>query len=381
MRIWLFITNLQGGGAERTFINLSAWLGDRGHQVKLVLLEHRIDFKLPPSVSVHCVSPNRRDISKSWLGKHTAAHRLANWIRRQPATELPDLVISTLPFTDEIVSRVGLPNVWYRISNPLSMQIAALREVSERRALRRLNRFRRLYEGKNLISISQGVTDDLREKLGIRPATIETIYNPFDFDEIKRLAAAAEPALPKEPFIVHVGRMVPQKRHDLLLDAYVASGLPHRLVLLTRDLVRTRELIASRGLTGRVTIAGFRQNPYPWFAKAVALVHSADFEGFGNVLVDALACGTPVVSTDCPVGPREILSGPLSRYLVPCGDAQALARKLVECVTSPPVIEPEMLKRFSKGIALDAIEALATRNYNASGAPVFGAAPAMERVA
>jgi glycosyltransferase involved in cell wall biosynthesis len=75
-----------------------------------------------------------------------------------------------------------------------------------------------------------------------------------------------------------------------------------------------------------VTITGFQRNPFPWYAKASALVHASDFEGFGNVLVEALASGTPVVSTDCPFGPREILTGSLSRFLSPCGDAGSSPR-------------------------------------------------------
>jgi glycosyltransferase involved in cell wall biosynthesis len=171
-----------------------------------------------------------------------------------------------------------------------------------------------------------------------------------------------------EPYVVHAGRFVPQKRHDLLLDAFIASKLPHRLVLLTKASRRLRALIAAKDLTERVMVTGFVSNPYPWYSKASAMVLSSDFEGFPNVLVEALACGTPVVSTDCPSGPREVLTGPLRRYLSPCGDTGELARNLVSVVESPPIVDPAIVSRFSQDESLRAIEALAMRKAGSGAA-------------
>jgi glycosyltransferase involved in cell wall biosynthesis len=359
MKIWLFITNLQGGGAERSVINIASALADRGHAVRIVTLEDRIDHPVPPGISLHRIGRANREISKGWIGKRVATWRLRRWVNKQSADTRPDLVISTLPFADEVVSASGLENVWYRISNTLSAEIAALAKISPDKAKRRLARYRRLYGNQKIIAVSQGVAADLQDRLDIREANIVTIYNPFDFAEIRRLAAAPEPALPTESYIIHAGRFAAQKRHDVLLDSYVAANLPHRLVLLTKRSAPLRSLIAAKGLSGRVIIAGFQTNPYPWYANASALVLSSDFEGFPNVLVEALACGTPVVSTDCPSGPSEILTGSLSRYLSPCGDVMALARNLNSAIGNPPRIEPEILARFSREAALGVIEGLA----------------------
>jgi glycosyltransferase involved in cell wall biosynthesis len=161
-----------------------------------------------------------------------------------------------------------------------------------------------------------------------------------------------------QPYVVHAGRFVRQKRHDILLDAYVASGIPHNLVLLTGNTPALVEMIRARGLQDRVIIPGFRSNPFPWFAHASALVLSSDFEGFGNVLVEALACGTPVVSTDCPSGPGEILTGSLANCLCPPGDAAALGQTLRCIVENPPQIDQADLSRFSPDRALDQLEKL-----------------------
>jgi glycosyltransferase involved in cell wall biosynthesis len=121
-------------------------------------------------------------------------------------------------------------------------------------------------------------------------------------------------------------------------------------------------LIAQAGLERRVTVADFQANPYSWMAGAELLVLCSDHEGLPNVLIEALACGTRVVSTDCPSGPREILRGELARGLVPCGDVAALAAAMQSALAAPRP-EPEAvaaaLAPYESDRALDAWEALA----------------------
>lgn len=347
------LTNLGGGGAEKAVLKTAAALVARGHAAHVVLLEARADYAPPPGVACHVLTAAGRSASRGWIGKRLLARRLAAKI----AALAPDLVVSTLPFADEVAALARLPKHWCRIANTLSAEIDKLAQRSPAKAARRRARYRAIYGRRPLIAVSAGVTADLRERLGLT-TRIETVANPFDARAIA--AAAAQPAaLPDAPYVVHVGRFAPQKRHDLLLDAWVRLDLPHRLVLLTAPDPALTALIAARGLQQRVVVAGFQSNPYPWIAGAELLVLCSDHEGLPNVLIEALLCATPVVATDCPSGPREILGAALADALVPCGDAAALAAAIERTLAAPPDLARLDLGRYDAGHTAAAYERLA----------------------
>ena len=219
-------------------------------------------------------------------------------------------------------------------------------------------RYRRMYGGRALIAVSQGVGEDLRAGIGIERSRIEVVPNAFDFPAMQMLARA--PAdLPQKPYLIHVGRYSGQKRHDLLLDAFARIGGAHRLVLLTDDAPGLRAMIEARGLAGRVAVAGFQHNPFPWIAAADLLVLCSDHEGLPNVVIEALALGVPVVSTDCPSGPREILGASLPACLVPTGDAGALAAAMARALADRPDTSRVDLSRYAKDSVVRAYERLA----------------------
>jgi glycosyltransferase involved in cell wall biosynthesis len=324
MNFALVVTNLAGGGAELAMLRLASVLGSRGHSVRVLLLDNRIEHAIPPGIEVVPLAKSGARSTKGLLGKWLGARRLRKAYRRL-GLGADCLTISTLPFADEVAARAGLPNLWFRIANTLSAEVAQLQRTNPAKAARRLRRYRELYDGCNLIAVSDGVAEDLRTGIGLGKARIVRIYNGFDIAAIQKAAAQPATDLPREPFVLHVGRFMPQKRHDLLLDAWKIISLPLRLVLLTAPDPALERMIRERNLQGRVAVAGFQRNPYPWMRASELLVLSSDREGMPNVLVEALACGTRVVSTDCPSGPREILRGELARGLAPCGDAAALA--------------------------------------------------------
>ena len=145
----------------------------------------------------------------------------------------------------------------------------------------------------------------------------------------------------------------------MLLDAFARVGGAHRLVLLADDTPALRAMIEARGLAGCVEIAGFQHNPFPWIAAAELLVLCSDHEGLPNVIVEALTLGVPVVSTDCPSGPREILGAALPGCLVPVGDASALAEAIGRALAVRPDVSRVDLSRYAAQRVVASYERLA----------------------
>lgn len=364
MKFAFITTNLAGGGAEKALLKLALALQQRGHAVHLVLLEHRIAHTVPDGVAIHALTAPQRSLSKAAWAKPLAAWRLRRLMTRLARAAAFDMVVSTLPFADEIALRARLPRHWCRIANTLSAEIARLRSRDPAKARRRLRRYQRLYRQAQLIAVSAGVAADLRDAIGLAQARIECIYNPFDAAAIRAAAAdAVSPPRPAAPYVIHVGRFNPQKRHDLLLDAYARLKVAHALVLLTDPAPALTEMIAQRGLADRVRVVGFQPNPYPWIAGAALLVLCSDHEGLPNVIIEALILGVPVVSTDCPSGPREILGANCPDCLVPVNDPAALAAAIERTLADrrgPPQVD---LRPFDVGHAVAAYERLAAQSY------------------
>lgn len=315
MKIAFILPNLSGGGAEKAVLKTASALAAEAHEAIIVCFEAQGVYPLPEGVRQMVLLPHGRRMSRGWLGRRLLARRLASCMKALS----PDLAVSTLPFADEVAHLAGVRNHWCRIANTLSQELLRL---PQRRAARRLARYKALYGKSPLIAVSEGVARDMRG-LGAT-STIEVIGNPFDAESIREQAAQPLPMSVDGPFVLHVGRFVAQKRHDLLLDAWQGVGGAHRLVLLCDPHPGLEAMIRERHLKDRVLIAGFQPNPYAWMAAADLLVLCSDHEGLPNVLVESLMCGTPVVSTDCPSGPSEILGGWAEDALVPCGDSMAL---------------------------------------------------------
>lgn len=196
-----------------------------------------------------------------------------------------------------------------------------------------------------IVAVSDGVADDLARTGGLARETVTTIYNPVVTPALTAQAAETPPHSWLEesnspPVIVAVGRLVPQKNFALLLRAFarLLEQRPARLLILGegRERARLEALAEKLDIRDHVALPGFVTNPYAAFARAALFVLSSDWEGLPTVLIEALACGCPVVSTDCPSGPAEILADGRYGPLVPVGDATALAGAMMRALDCPP---------------------------------------------
>ncbi len=209
---------------------------------------------------------------------------------------------------------------------------------------RRFAAMRRLYPRCNgVIAVSEGVARDLVEVIGLPEDVVGTIYNPVVDDAllIRSREAVDHPWLQagEPPVILGVGRLEQQKDFPTLLRAFAAlqARLPSRLVILGegRGRAALEVLSTELGIAGRVALPGHVDNPFAWMRQADLFVLSSAWEGFGNVLAEALAVGTPVVSTDCPSGPREILADGRYGSLTPVGDVAALCEAMAVTLAEP----------------------------------------------
>ena len=249
--------------------------------------------------------------------------------------------------------------------------------MGEGRSLQRLVALQRsLYPTADaVVAVSRGVAEDVAARSGLPAERISVVYNPAVTPEIGSLSAAPVPhpwlAGDGPPVVLAVGRLGAAKDFPMLIRAFalLRGRRAVRLMILGKDkdprktakrIADYRAQAAGLGVAEDVDFPGFTANPFAWMARASVLAVSSRHEGFCNVIAEALACGCPVVSTDCPSGPAEILDGGRFGRLVPVGDAAAMADALEATLAEPPA--PDVLRAraqvFSLARAVDRYEAL-----------------------
>lgn len=228
-----------------------------------------------------------------------------------------------------------------------------------------------------VVASSRGVAEDLARAAGLPRERIVPIHNPVRIGEVRWRARepAGHPWLDGAgpPVVLAAGKLKPQKDFPTLLRAFARLRRRRevRLVVLGEGAGRPGLLALARelGVAADVALPGFVSNPFAFMARSALFALSSAWEGFANVIVEALACGCPVVSTDCPSGPSEILEGGRFGRLVPVGDPEALAEAMRGTLEAPP--DPEALRKRAEEFGIE----LVAERY----AAVLGLEPAGER--
>ena len=361
----IFLRSLVGGGgAERMMVTLAGALHERGHRVDLVLARAVGNFFEEIHPGVRVVDLGVRTILPA-LPALLREPREGVYLLPAFLPPAPPRVLGAIPSLAAYLDRErpeamlsalnysNLAAVWARrLSGGTTRLVVSERNTLSVRAERGGDRslralpalIRRFYPWADaVVAVSEGVADDLARVTGLPRATIACTGNPVVSRAIA--VAAAEPLdhawfQPGEPPVVlGAGKLRAQKDFATLVDAFaeLRALRPARLVILGEGpeesglRVRTRRL----GISADVAFAGFVRNPFAYMARAGAFALSSAWEGLPAVLIQALACGCPVVSTDCPSGPAEILEGGLHGPLVPVGDAKALAGAIARVLDAP----------------------------------------------
>lgn len=274
-----------------------------------------------------------------------------------------------------------LPPTWLRIGSDLREKIH--RQSIWRRANYRAGLRRAYLAADGLIANSAGVAESIEEVLARVPAfrkpPIRVIANPLNITRVQTLRSAPAPhpwlADADAPVVLGMGRLVAVKDFPTMIRAFVRlrRHRPARLIIFGegRQRAALERLIRRLGMTDCIALPGFIANPFAALSRAALFVLSSRYEGSPNVLIEALACATPCVSTDCRSGPRDILAQGRLGPLVPVGDVEALARAMVHTLNAPPPSEilTTAAQRFDLDHSLSAYwDALGLRPFRAESA-------------
>jgi glycosyltransferase involved in cell wall biosynthesis len=348
-KIAIFISFSGQGGVERMINNLAQGFLDHGLAVDMVIAREK-------GAHLSSIPVGVRQIRLGTNHTLTALPGLIRYLR----SETPDvlLAVKDRAIKTAVLAR-SLSGSHIRLAGRLGTTVSA--------ALKGRGFFRRWlwYTGMKkfysrvdkLVAVSRGVADDILSITGLPPERVCVIPNPVVTPLMYRMASDTVPhpwLLASEiPVIMGAGRLTAQKDFPTLLRAFAAyremgAG---RLIILGEGESRgeLESLASTLGISDSIHMPGFVENPYAWLARCSLFVLSSLWEGSPNVLTEALALGVPVVSTDCPSGPREILENGRYGQLVPMGDETALARAMALTLDTPPAADllTRAAERFS----------------------------------
>lgn len=362
-RIMLITRNLAMGGIQKLIIDIANNLSDKGHDVHVVYMKGPKLLSPSEKVHVHFVNINKinrlsiigflydifaRIILRTifprstfiWRGIYGSLifniflHRLEKKYGKF------NTIIARGQGAFEHIWLFNRKNYYQFIESPLNTDQTGILNKLYAKAR---------FSNKNTIAISSGVLESAKllfNKFNIQPRSLQLITNPLPIENIQNLAELSAP-VPGEPYIINVARFCPQKNQQLLLHAFALTNIPHKLVLVGagEHEHKIKKLITELNLHDRVILAGEQKNPYPWMTHADLFVLSSIYEGFGLVLVESLACGTPIVAADCPGGIHDILIDEQKSYISK-PDAKSLAEKIELALENTIKIKKEWYMRF-----------------------------------
>lgn len=334
-RLALYISNLDDVGG-RMLVALAEGLARRGHNVDLVLARGAGPYQQGTLTGVRVVDLGAQRVRTSVLALARYVPPLVRYLRR----EHPNGMLSVMNHANVIALAARkcagiqtrlVVSEHAHLSAALQRTIVAL---GARRGPIMPWVMRYTYPwADHVVAVSEGVADDLARMIHLARDRVDVIYNPALTPGLHEQADAPldHPWFQRGavPVVLAAGRFSAEKNFDALIRAFakLRKTTPARLIILGEGELRPRleALADSLGLSGDVALPGFQDNPFQYMRRAALFTLSSNHEGFGNVLIEAMACGTPVVSTDCPSGPAEILEHGKWGRLVKVGDVDALA--------------------------------------------------------
>ncbi len=347
----LFLPALEGGGAEQVMLQLAGALADRGHVVRLVVAKPggALCGRIPEGAAVTTLKRTLSIAARGYVLRHGASWSqvLAPWAGLLDFTPALAAELDNARFDALLCSTIGAAAELVvaalqcaHLETRLVLRESNMMAAKWHHQPRRLRRMQQVYaRADQVVAVSRSVAQGLTATMGLAPERIVAIPNPLDRTRLRELSrqAASHPWLAEDiPVVLGVGRLVPQKGFDMLLDAValVRRHMAVRLVILGEGPQRAAlvDQATRLGLGELVSLPGFVANPYAFMARAGVMVLPSHYEGLPNCLLEALACGCPVVATASPGGSAEVLEQGALGALVPVGDASATAAAILEAL-------------------------------------------------
>lgn len=345
--IALFLPSLEGGGAEKVFVTLSDFFSRKGFVVDLIVAR-----KKGPLLSFVPSSVRLIDLKASRPSRGIPA--LMRYLRNeQPRALLSALTHANIAAVFSHLLAGGVHRCIVTEHSVLTYSFNRQRKMTDRWLLKIVGRHAYRWADA-VVAVSNGVAQSLHRELKVPEENVRVIHNPVDIDLIRR-NAREEVLFPWEddlPVLISVGRLTAVKNFSLLLHAFkrvLEKKNCHLVILGDGELRQDLQSLSFRlGVSNNVWFPGFVHNPYAYMARSSLFVLSSEYEAFSLVLIEALALGLPIIATDCPYGPREILDNGRFGVLVPPGNEEELAEAIIRVIDgniSIPNFE-ESLNRF-----------------------------------
>jgi len=326
-RVLLLLQSLSGGGAERVAVNIANHCDPAAVDVRLGLMKR--------------AGPYLAEIDPDRVLGGAAPWGIAAMIRASRAQVLMTFGMDTELLAWPALRTLGSARpswICRGDSNPDAeidkLPIGPVGRAAVTAAMRRIHR-----SADGVVAVAKDLADRIDDQSRARSRRARVIYNPVDIARVERFAVQRPWSDAARPFVVAAGRLVRQKGFDLLIRAFADSEAARGmdLVILGEGPLESelRAQAAGLGIAGRVRFVGFQSNPWAWFARARLFVLPSRWEGFGNVVAEALACGAPTLVTDCDFGPREQVVHGLSGWVARSEDAGALTAALDTLLGDP----------------------------------------------
>lgn len=342
----LFVVNsLSDGGAERVCINMANELLQQNYEVDFILLgkndKNNKTYKINKEINIYNLNINNTNKIIKIFKILASIGKMNKIIRKREEETGYQLITSHLPMANILTRFSCIKN---RALYVFHTKVSSYDRICHKLFFMF---FYYIYKNQKIVAVSEGVRQEAINKYKIKEKNIVTIYNPINVTEIDKKSKEKIPKIGK--YILQVGRFNDAKRQDRMVDVFFKGELYKKYQLVFCGTGELEESIKTKvnnmGINEKVTFLGWQDNVYKWMKNAELLVSTSDYEAFPMNLMEAIICGTKVVSSNCEFGPNEILLGDYSKYLVKTDDVNDYIEKINMSLLSYPITNNPIIEK------------------------------------